>query len=74
MSRWTATSAKKVCRALQRIGWREKPRISSTGSHRQLENLAYPYQYIWAFHGGEEIGPAMLAKIANRTGLRPEDQ
>ena len=27
----------------------------------------------FAFHDGEEIGPRMLARIAKRTGLRPED-
>jgi predicted RNA binding protein YcfA (HicA-like mRNA interferase family) len=73
MSRWPATSAKKVFRALQRIGWREKPRISTSGSHRQLQNPSFPYEYTWAFHNSDEIGPAMLAKIAKRTGLKPED-
>jgi predicted RNA binding protein YcfA (HicA-like mRNA interferase family) len=73
MSKFPSTSAKKVLRALLRIGWREKSRISSSGSHRQLENPSYPYEYTWAFHDGEEIGPAMLAKIAKRTGLKPED-
>lgn len=29
--------------------------------------------YVWSFHEGEEIGPAMLARIARRTGLSPED-
>ncbi len=73
MSHWPSTSAKKVLRALERIGWREKPRISKSGSHRQLEHTNYPYEYTWAFHENEEIGPRMLAKIAKRTGLRPGD-
>lgn len=73
MSKWPATSAKRVLRALQRIGWQEKPRISTSGSHRQLQNSGYPYEYTWAFHDGEEIGPVMLAKIAKKTGLKPED-
>lgn len=73
MGYWPATSAKKVFRALQRIGWREKPRISTSGSHRQLQNPNYPYEYTWAFHDSDEIGPAMLAKIAKRTGLKRED-
>jgi len=38
-----------------------------------LKIPSYPYEYTWAFHDGEEIGPAMLAKIAKRTGLKPED-
>lgn len=73
MSKFPSTSAKKVYRALLRIGWREKPRISKGGSHKQLENPDYPYEFTWAFHDGDEIGPKMLAKIANCTGLKPED-
>jgi predicted RNA binding protein YcfA (HicA-like mRNA interferase family) len=73
MSHWPSTSSKKVYRALLRIGWREKPRISKGGSHKQLENPNYPYEFTWAFHESEEIGPKMLSKIAKRTGLKPED-
>jgi predicted RNA binding protein YcfA (HicA-like mRNA interferase family) len=73
MSRFPASNARKVLRALERIGWREKARISKSGSHKQLEHPDSPFEYTWAFHEGEEIGPAMLAKIAKRTGLRPED-
>jgi hypothetical protein len=29
--------------------------------------------YTWAFHDGEEIGPPMMARIAKKTGLQPED-
>jgi len=29
--------------------------------------------YVFAFHDQEEIGPRMMARIAKRTGLRPED-
>ena len=42
------------------------------GSHRILSkpgNQNFPF----SFHDGEEIGPRMLAKIAKRTGLKPED-
>jgi hypothetical protein len=28
---------------------------------------------VFAFHDSEEIGPRMLARIAKRTGLEPED-
>jgi predicted RNA binding protein YcfA (HicA-like mRNA interferase family) len=49
-------------------GWR-----SHGGSHKQLENPNYPYQYTWAFHDSDEIGPVMLAKIAKRAGFKPED-
>jgi predicted RNA binding protein YcfA (HicA-like mRNA interferase family) len=73
MSKFPSSSAKKVFRALLRIGWREKPRISKSGSHKQLEHADHPYEYTWAFHDNEEIGPKMLARIAKRTGLKPED-
>jgi predicted RNA binding protein YcfA (HicA-like mRNA interferase family) len=71
--KFPASKAKRVLSALQRIGWREKPRISTSGSHKQLEHPDYPYEYTWAFHDGDEFGPKMLAKIAKRTGLKPED-
>jgi predicted RNA binding protein YcfA (HicA-like mRNA interferase family) len=73
MDKFPATSSKKVYRALQRIGWQEKPRLGKGGSHRQLENPNYPYEFTWAFHDSDEIGPKMLARIAKRTGLKPED-
>jgi hypothetical protein len=28
---------------------------------------------VFAFHDQEEIGPRMLARVAKRTGLKPED-
>jgi predicted RNA binding protein YcfA (HicA-like mRNA interferase family) len=73
MGIWPSTSAKKVYRALLRIGWHEKPRISKSGSHLQLEHPSFPYEFTWAFHESDEIGPKMLARIAKRTGLKPED-
>jgi predicted RNA binding protein YcfA (HicA-like mRNA interferase family) len=62
-----------VFRALQRIGWKEEPRVSSGGSHRQLVHPDFSGEYTWAFHDSDEIGPAMLAKIGKKTGLKPED-
>lgn len=73
MSKFSSTKARQVYRALLRIGWREKSRVSSSGSHKQLEHPNYPFEFTWAFHDGDEIGPAMLSKIAKRTGLKPED-
>jgi predicted RNA binding protein YcfA (HicA-like mRNA interferase family) len=73
MRKFSASRAQKVYRALLRIGRREKLRISKSGSHKQLENPNFPYEHTWAFHDSEEIGPKMLAKIAKRTGLKPED-
>ena len=29
--------------------------------------------FVFAFHDDEEIGPRMSARVAKRTGLRPED-
>jgi hypothetical protein len=29
--------------------------------------------FVFAFHDDDEVGPRMLARIAKRTGLRPED-
>ncbi|MGB2677949.1 MAG: type II toxin-antitoxin system HicA family toxin [Candidatus Acidiferrum sp.] len=59
----------KVLRALLRNGYTIK---SQRGSHAIL---THPERgdYIWAFHDAVEIGPRMLARIAKRTGLRPED-
>jgi predicted RNA binding protein YcfA (HicA-like mRNA interferase family) len=47
----------------------EKP---TRGSHRVMERSGWP-DFVWAFHDGEEIGPKMLARIAKRTGLQPDD-
>jgi hypothetical protein len=37
-----------------------------------LSREAWP-DYLFAFHDGDEIGPQMLARIAKKTGLKPED-
>lgn len=70
MSRWPATKAAKVLAALQRIGWRLKRQ--SGGSHRVFERANFP-DLVWAFHGGVELGPKLLARIAKATGLDPSD-
>ena len=69
MSRWPSRKASRVLAALLRIGWSIK---RTTGSHRILQRPDSP-DYVWSFHEGEELGPVMLARIARRTGLRPED-
>jgi predicted RNA binding protein YcfA (HicA-like mRNA interferase family) len=66
---WSATRAKRVLAALVRIGWRVK---RQSGSHRTLTREGWP-DLVFAFHDGEEIGPRMLARIAKRTGLAPDD-
>ena len=55
--------------ALLRIGWRIK---RQSGSHRTLAQDGWP-DVVFAFHDDEEIGPKMLARIAQRTGLKPDD-
>ena len=69
MSNWRASKARRVFAALERIGWRVK---RQRGSHRTLEHPEWP-DYVFAFHDDDEIGPRMLARIAKRTGLKPED-
>lgn len=70
MSRWPAAKARRVFKALLRIGWSVKRETG--GSHKVLARAGWP-DFVWAFHDGTEMGPRMLARIAKRTGLRPED-
>ena len=70
MSQWPSAKANRVLAALLRIGWSVKRQ--SAGSHRVLSRPGWP-DCVFAFHEREEIGPLMLARIAKRTGLRPED-
>jgi len=70
VSRWRATKASRVFAALQRIGWAVKR--EAKGSHKVLAREGSP-NFVWAFHDRDEIGPKMLARIAKRTGLTPED-
>jgi predicted RNA binding protein YcfA (HicA-like mRNA interferase family) len=58
-----------VLAALIRIGWTVK---RQSGSHRVLSRAGWA-DYVFAFHDGEEIGPRMLARIAKKTGLKPDD-
>lgn len=69
MSQWPATKASRVLAALLQIGWNIK---RQSGSHRTLSRPGWP-DFVFAFHDREEIGPRMLARIARRTGLKPED-
>jgi len=70
LSRWPSTSARRVLAALLRIGWRIKRQAGT--SHRVLARPDWP-DYVFAWHDGDEIGPAMLARIAKHTGLQPTD-
>jgi predicted RNA binding protein YcfA (HicA-like mRNA interferase family) len=69
MSTWPSTRARRVLAALLRIGWCIK---RQEGSHRVLSRPGWS-DFVFAFHDTEEIGPRMLARIAKRTGLQPED-
>lgn len=69
MARWPSTRASYVYATLLRIGWRE---VRQTSSHRRLMRPGWP-PYIWAFGDREELGPPMLARIAKKRGLTPDD-
>ncbi len=69
MSAWPATKARRVLAALLKIGWTIK---RQSGSHRTLSRPGWP-DFVFAFHDNEQLGPRMLARIAKRTGLKPED-
>ena len=70
MSQWPSTKARRVLAALLRIGWIVKRR--RRGSHCTLARPGWP-NFVFAFHENEEIGPRMLARIAKKTGLTPND-
>ena len=70
MSRWDSKKAKRVLAALLRIGWTLERQGGS--SHIVLQREGWP-NYVFAFHDRDEIGPRMLARIAKKTGLKPED-
>lgn len=69
MSRWPSCKARRVFAALIRIGWKLK---RQSGSHRTLARAGWA-DYVFAYHDGEELGPAALSRMAKHTGLRPED-
>lgn len=70
MSQWKSSRARQVLAALLRLGWTVKRQ--SGGSHKVLARPGWP-DHVFAFHDRDELGPAMLSKIAKRTGLTPDD-
>ena len=70
MSQWPSSKARNVFAALLHIGWSIKR--DTAGSHRVLSRPGFP-DYVFAFHDSNEIGPRMLARIAKKTGLSPND-
>jgi predicted RNA binding protein YcfA (HicA-like mRNA interferase family) len=69
LSRWPSTKARRVFAALKRIGWKHD---RTAGSHRILEKSGWP-EYPFSFRDSDELGPAILAKIEKKTGLKPDD-
>ena len=69
MSRWPASKARRVYAALLRMGWQLK---RQSGSHRTMSREGWP-DFVFAFHDGDQIGPRMLVRIAEHTGLKPDD-
>jgi predicted RNA binding protein YcfA (HicA-like mRNA interferase family) len=69
MGQWSSTKARKVLAALEKMGWKIK---HQTGSHKILEREGWD-DYVFAFRDNDEIGVKMLARIAKKTGLQPEN-
>jgi predicted RNA binding protein YcfA (HicA-like mRNA interferase family) len=69
MTNWKSLKAKQVLTALEGIGWRVK---RQKGSHKILARDGWS-DYTFAFHDSAEIGSKMIARIAKKTGLKPED-
>jgi predicted RNA binding protein YcfA (HicA-like mRNA interferase family) len=67
---WPSVKASALLTALFRVGWSIKRHAS--GSHRILQRKGWN-DFVFAFHDREEIGPRMLARIAKRTGITPQD-
>jgi predicted RNA binding protein YcfA (HicA-like mRNA interferase family) len=69
MSTWRAMKANRLLAALLRIGWQI---TRERGSHRTLAREGWP-DVPFAFHDGDEVGPKMVARVAKKTGMRPDD-
>ncbi len=69
MSVWPASKGRRVFAALLRIGWQH---IRTVGSYRILHKQGWS-DYPFSFRDSEEIGPAILARLAKKTGLKPQD-
>jgi len=69
MNRWPSCQARRVLKALFRIGWSLK---RQTGSHKVLCRPGWA-DVVFAFHDDEELGPVALQRLAKVTGLMPGD-
>ena len=70
MSQFGLVKARKLLRALLDLGWSVKREAG--GSHKVLEREGWP-DSVFAFHDGVEVGPKMLSRVVERTGLTPND-
>jgi hypothetical protein len=70
MSQWPAAKASRVMAALTRLA--AGPSSARRALIRRSQDKTGP-NFVFAFHDSEEIGPRMLARIAKRTGLTPND-
>ena len=62
MSDWKSSKAKKVLKALEKIGWKV---LRQKGSHKVLSREDWE-NYTFAFHDGEEICSKMMARIVKK--------
>jgi predicted RNA binding protein YcfA (HicA-like mRNA interferase family) len=69
VTQWSSTKARIVYSALLSIG---RTFLRQVGSHRKLTHPNFP-NYTWSFADSDELGPAILARIAKKTGLKPGD-
>jgi len=69
MSSWPSAKARRVFAALKRVGWRHDRTV---GSHKIMKRDGWP-DYPFSFHDSDELGPAILAKLSKKTGLRIDD-
>lgn len=69
MTQWPSTKARVVYKALLKIGWTF---LRQVGSHKKFSRPNFP-NYTWSFADGDELGPAILSRIAKQTGLKPTD-
>lgn len=67
MSRWRSVKA-----TASHVAPYPMDRGMADGSHRRLHRPGWA-NYTFAFHDTEEVGPGLLAQIAKKTGLRPEN-
>jgi hypothetical protein len=56
-----------------RLCFGQSGKSSANPVHTARSGAAAGQDFVFAFHGSDEIGPKILARIAKHTGLSPED-